>query len=269
MKFIDSHCHLDMDPLSQDQEGVIERAYKAGVEKMINVGSSIRGSEASIELANRYPNIWATVGLHPHDAEVTVSIKDACDRLREMAKSDQVVAIGEIGLDFFQLEKGHENEIKKEQEALFSAQLDLALELDLPVVIHTRDAEEDTLRILTEWAKKRKTKGRIGVVHCFTGDKEFAKRLIDLDFYIGFTGFITFDQPKFDHIREAVKEVPLEKILIETDAPFLAPEPYRGETNEPSYVPLVAEKIAVLKCLEVKEVAETTLGNAKKLFTLD
>lgn len=258
MKYVDSHCHLEFEPLKNEQEAVIERAYKAGVQAMINVGTSIRGSQASIEIANKYPHIWATVGLHPHDAEVEIDLKFAREQLAEMAKHDKVVAIGEIGLDYFGTES---KEVRESQKELFEMQLELATELGKSVVVHTRDAEADTLAIL----KKYKLKG---VVHCFTGSPEFAQDLLDLGYYIGFTGFVTFEQEKFNHIRESVKIVPIEKLLIETDAPFLAPEPYRGKTNEPAYVVEVAKKIAELKGIELSEVVEKTFDNAKKLFTL-
>lgn len=257
---IDSHCHLDMEPLAADKEGAIERAYKAGVEQIINVGSSIRGSKASVELANSYPNIWATVGLHPHDAEAVLDLEQTIDELREMTKNDKVVAIGEIGLDYFYLE-GDVASQKKQQKELFGRQLELAAELNLPVVIHTREAEEDTLKTLKEHQVS-------GVVHCYTGSFEFAKELLDLGFYIGFTGFITFEQDKFDPIRQVAKSVPLEKILVETDAPFLAPEPYRGKTNEPAFVVEVAKKIAELKNIPFEEFCDATVKNTKKVFNI-
>lgn len=258
MKYFDSHCHLDMEPLSNDQERVIERASKAGVEKIVNIGSSIRGSKASVELAQKYPNIWASVGLHPHDAEVVTDIESTIEELRELAKNDKVIAIGEIGLDYFNLDK---EERKKKQKELFKAQLELAKELNLPVIIHTRDADNDTLDILKRYHLK-------GVIHCFTGKPEFAEKLLGLGYYIGFTGFITFEQEKFDHIREAVKMVPEDRLLIETDAPFLAPEPYRGKTNEPAYVVEVAKKIAELTNKTADEIAERTYKNAEELFDI-
>lgn len=261
--YIDSHCHLDFEPLRNEQEAVIERAHKAGVAKMINVGSSLRGSKASIEIANKYPHIWAAVGLHPHDAETTSDLDSTIDELRELAKNDKVVAIGEIGLDYFNNQNPLTIDQRRKQNELFRAQLELAKELNLPVIIHTRDAETETLSQLSTVSSQLSRKG---VIHCFTGSPDFAKKLLDLGFYIGFTGFVTFDQPKFDHIRESVKIVPIDRLLIETDAPFLAPEPYRGKTNEPAYVFEVAKKIAEIKKISLEEVTEKTSANAETLF---
>lgn len=269
MKFIDSHCHLDMQPLAASQEEIIERAYKAGVAKLINVGSSVRGSKASIELAQRYPNIWATVGLHPHDAEAIVDFDSTLEEVRSLATSDKVVAIGEIGLDYFdQASAGKESvieELKKAQIKLFKAQLDIAKDLGKPVVLHIRDAWDEAYQIISNF---QFSIFEPGVVHCYTGDKEWVQKFLDLGFYIGFTGFVTFEQAKFDSIREATKIVPLERILIETDAPFLAPEPYRGKTNEPSYVVEVAKKIAEIKNLPLEKVAEMVTQNAEKVFNI-
>jgi TatD DNase family protein len=255
MKFFDSHVHLDMEPLKIDMQAVIERAHKAGVERMINIGSSLRGSKASIEIASMYPNIWASVGLHPHDADATPNIDIVIEELRSMASDEKVIAIGEIGLDYFNLES---EDLKKDQKKLFEAQLELASELNIPVIIHTRDAEEDTLQSLGKYKLT-------GVIHCFTGKPEYVKRFLDMGFSIGFTGF---DQEKFEHIRESLKVVPIDKILVETDAPFLAPEPYRGKPNEPSYVCEVTKKVAEIKNIEVDEVAKITYDNANKLFDL-
>lgn len=266
MNYFDSHCHLDLEPLSQELETVVERAYKAGVTGMINIGTSLRGSSRSVEIANMYPNVWATVGLHPQDVGEVNNLENIINELKYLAKSDKVVAIGEIGLDYYSAgtgEKGNISKVdKKNQNELFEAQLLLAKKLDLPVVIHSRDADSDILFLL------KKTGVNRGVIHCFTGDENYANKILELGLYVGFTGFITFDQGKFEHIRQAVKIVPLEKILIETDAPFLAPEPHRGKTNEPAYVVEVAKKIAELKNLQEEDVANKTFGNTCKLFGL-
>lgn len=264
MKFIDSHCHLDMEPLLGDQEGAIERANKVGVAGLINVGSSLRGSKRSIELSDKYPNIWASIGLHPHDADLVMDLEATIEELTELAKNDMVVAIGEIGLDYFDQETGGEvtSVVKESQKALFTRQLDLAKDLNLPVILHIRNAWTDTLKILKEKKISR------GVVHCFTGNPSEASDFLLLGLYIGFTGFVTFEQPKYDQISEAAKVVPLQKILIETDAPFLAPEPYRGKTNEPAYVVEVAKKIAELKGISLDDIAEASVKNTKKVFNI-
>ena len=260
MKLIDSHCHLDMEPLATEKEAAIERAYKAGVAGMINVGSSLRGTRRSVELAESYPNIWASVGLHPHDASTVLDIESVTEELRALAGSEKVVAVGEIGLDYFSPEKPLTSEEITAQKGLFAAQLELARELELPVIFHVRDAWEDFFEIVGKHGIKE------GVVHCYTGDEKVVGKILDLGLYVGFTGFVTFDQAKFDHIREAACEVPLGKILVETDAPFLAPEPYRGKTNEPAYVVEVAKKIAELKNTTPDEVADVTVRNTETLF---
>ncbi len=280
MKFFDSHCHLDLEPLCDDAEGAIERAYKANVSSMINIGATLSHSEKSVEIANLYPNIWASVGIHPHDAEELLNIEESINKLRELSLNDKVVAIGEIGLDYFNLDESHsresgnldswvdsKNDIITRQKDLFIAQLELAGELKLPVVIHTRKAEEDTLKILKDWVIKYKPT-KVGVIHCYTGSKEFAQKFLDLGFYLGFTGFVTFEQEKFNHIRESVKIVPIGKLLIETDAPYLAPEPYRGKTNEPAFVVEVAKKIAEIKEVSIEEIANVTDKNTKTLFNI-
>jgi TatD DNase family protein len=272
MELFDSHCHLDFEPLSADIAGAVERAGSVGVVKMINVGTSLRRSAKSVEIAEYYSNVWATVGLHPQDAIEVTDIVQAIEGLKEMAGDKKVVAIGEIGLDYYSAGTGAKGTVsdhdKDKQKEIFVAQLGLAEELKLPVVVHVRDAWDDFFGILE---KQRAEYGHYpqGVVHCFTGSPEVAKKISDLGMYVGFTGFVTFEQDKFDEIREAAKIVPLEQILIETDAPFLAPEPYRGKTNEPAFVVEVAKKIAELKNKSFEEVAEATYKNTKKVFQLE
>lgn len=271
MKYFDSHCHLDLEPLSNEKEAVVERAAKADVVGMINIGTSLRGSARSVEIANMYPNIWATVGLHPQDVGEIISLSDTMEQLENLTANDQVVGIGEIGLDYYSAGTGTKGSVsvaeKKKQKELFITQLELANKLNLPVVVHIRDAWEDFFYIIENFKLKIGNYPK-GVVHCFTGNKEHAKKILDIGFCVGFTGFITFDQPKFNHIREAVGVVPINKLLIETDAPFLAPEPHRGKTNEPAYVTCVAKKVAEIKNLTEREVAEKTLNNTYKLFNL-
>jgi len=270
MKLIDSHCHLDFEPLSNDLEGILRRARSAGIEKMVNIGSSLRSSEKSVKIAEQYPNIWATVGLHPHDADSILDFEGTMEKIKELAKNEKVVAIGEIGLDYFDAENQVivSNTIKESQKKLFLAQIEIASEKKLPIVFHVRDAWDDFFTIISNFKFQISNSDAVGVVHCFTGDKNIIKKVIDTGFYIGFTGFVTFDQSKFEHIRDSVKITPIEKILIETDAPFLAPEPYRGKTNEPAFVLEVARKIAEIKNLNLGEVAKITSKNAEKLFNI-
>lgn len=265
MNLFDSHCHLDMPPLSEELEAVIQRARTSGVNQIMNVGTSLHRSSEVVKIAESYEGVWATVGIHPQDGGEITDLDAAIGSLKELAKSKKVVAIGEIGLDYYSAgkgEKGFVSEHEKElQKKLFSAQIKLAQELNLPVVLHIRDAWDEAYEII-------KNSDKVGVVHCYTGDEKEVKRWLDLGFYIGFTGFVTFEQTKFDHMREAAKTIPLEKILIETDAPFLAPEPHRGKTNEPAYVSFVARKIAELKNISALDVAEQTYKNAQDLFRI-
>lgn len=258
VKIIDSHAHMDFPDFAGKEEEVISRAKEAGVFKIINVGVDLERSKKSIELAKKFKGtVFATVGLHPHEAlEVK---RNELREIRELAESPGVIAIGECGLDFYRVNSEDE---KERQIQLFRSQIDLANELELPLVIHSREAEKETLEILREY--KGKAKG--GVVHCFTGSLDFARELIGLGYYIGFTGIITFD--KTGELEKVIKEVPLDKVLVETDAPFLAPIPYRGKTNEPAYVVEVASKIARLKGVEFNEVAKQTTANAENLFRI-
>lgn len=268
MKLIDSHCHLDFEPLPEDIEGILCRAHDAGVYKMVNIGTTLLRSRKSVELAEKFPNVWASVGIHPEDASEILDLEALITELEEMTKSDRVVAIGEIGLDYNEAHEPLAMDQRKRQKELFMAQLELAERLGLPVIIHVRDAWDDFFKIISNFDFQISNSPR-GVVHCFTGDEKVAQKLVGLGFYLGFTGFITFGQEKFNHIRGAVKVAPLDNILIETDAPFLAPDPYRGKTNEPAYVVEVARKIADLKEVSLEEVAEITTKNAEKLFNIN
>lgn len=267
MKFIDSHCHLDFDPLSKEVEKILIRAQDGGVEKIINIGSSLASSKKSIELAGAYPNVWATVGIHPHDAYSDLRVKESVESLLGFSGKDKVVGIGEIGLDYYSFSNQSlvADSQKNKQKELFNAQLEVAIEKKLPAVFHVRDAWSDFFEIIEDWKTKIGSCPK-GVLHCFTGDENLAKRAVEMGFYLGFSGFITFEQEKFSHIRRAVLVTPIEKILIETDAPFLAPEPYRGKTNEPLFVKEVARKISDLKNLSIEDVAKKTYKNTERLF---
>lgn len=257
--FIDSHAHVDFSSYAAEEvEPLIQRAREAGVHRILHIGSgegvgSMEGATAVIE---RFPDVYAAIGVHPHDAKLVNEAVLA--RAKQIASHPKVKAIGEIGLDF------HYNHSDREaQFAALRAFIGLAKELKKPVVIHDRDSHEELLQVL-----KEEKAGEVGgVFHCFSGDYEFGKRVIDENFHVSFTGIVTFK--KAEQTQEAAKHLPLERMLIETDSPFLTPIPFRGKRNEPAYVRYVAEKIAELKGLSVEEVAERTSANAVKLFSLD
>ena len=255
MKFIDSHAHLDLTEFEKDRADVIKRAKENGIENIITIGIGIKESKAAIKIAEAYPFIYASIGIHPHNAG-SFDLK-TLDFLEENAKNKKVVALGEMGLDFFRNHSSREDQIRA-----FRAQLDLAKSVKLPVVIHDRDAHAETLSMLEE--EKQGLNG--GVIHCFSGDAEMAFKCIDMGFYISIPGTVTFKNAKTQH--EAVKKIPIEKLMIETDCPFLAPVPYRGKRNEPLYVTHVAEAISRIKNIPVEEVARITTANSKKLFSL-
>lgn len=256
---IDTHTHLDDKRYDGDREATIERAREAGVDTFITIGCDLATSRAAVELAERYPFVYASVGVHPH--EVRHIGDDWYDELRRLAQHPKVVAYGEIGLDY------HYNySPPKLQRERFREQVLLARELKLPVVIHTREAQEDTMAIL----KEERAGEWGGVFHCFTGDAWLAKDGLDLGFHLSFSGVVTFQNAAM--LRDIVRTVPLDRILIETDCPYLAPAPHRGKRNEPAYVRLVAETVANVKStvspVSGDEVGRVTSANARRLFKL-
>lgn len=248
---IDTHTHLAHPKFNGDREEVIQRAFANGVEKIIEIGNDLRSSKDAVELAGNYDDIYATVGVHPHDVG-ELETKDL-ELLRALGQNNKIVAIGEIGLDYFKSATPKNLQIK-----WFKAQLDLAKELDLPVVIHCRDAHQDVKKILQEKEINK------GIIHCFSGNLDDANFYINLGFCISFTGIITYT----DEYDEVIKNISLSNILVETDCPFLAPTPMRGRRNEPSFVRYVAQKIANIQNISIKEVEKETTANAKKLFAL-
>jgi len=254
-RLIDSHCHLDMDAYHGDLDEIINSADKCGVNRIITIGIDLTSSFRAVELANQYPGIYATVGIHPHNAE------DASDdiyrELKKMAAGPKVVGYGEIGLDY-----AKQYAPKNIQLREFARQLALAEELHLPVVIHDRDAHEDTLMLLRE----RESFPDGGVMHCFSGDISFANQVLELGFYVSIPGIVTFKNA--GELQQVVREVPLTRMLLETDGPFLAPDPWRGKTNRPEYLLYTAGKVAELKNIPVDEVARQTMLNTEKLFSL-
>lgn len=252
--FIDSHAHLDDERFDEDREILIESLKENNIDLVFNIGADIKSSKASVQLAKKFENIYAVVGVHPHDAKDVE--EDYLDILRELSKEEKVVAIGEIGLDYY-----YDNSPRDIQKKVFKEQLDLAKKLDLPVVIHTRDAAQETFDILKEAAEGEKLRG---IMHCYSGSVEMAMEYIKLGFYISLGGPVTFKNSKV--AKEVAKAIPLDRLLIETDCPYLTPEPYRGKRNEPKYVKYTAEAIAELRGISVEEVAKATSENAKTIF---
>lgn len=258
MKLTDSHCHLDDPRFNEDRDAVIERALEAGVNRMLSIGSGDGPPdlEAAIRMAERYEPVLATVGVHPHDARKAGP--ETWRRMEELLTHPKVVAVGEIGLDYF-----YDNSPREQQRAAFIEQLLLARQARKPVVIHTRDAWEDTWRILEEhW----RGSGLGGILHCFSGGEDEARRGLGLGFLLAFGGVLTF--PKAEKVRKAARLTPPEGLLVETDAPYLAPEPFRGRRNEPAYVAEVARRLAATRGESLEEVAAVTTANFERLCLL-
>ncbi len=254
MMLIDTHAHLQWQDYKDDFEKVLENAKKAGVGFILNVGTTVKTSQEAVQIAERYDYIYATVGIHPHDSKEANAA--SISTLKELAKHPKVMAIGEIGLDFF-----YEHSPKEKQIEVFEKQLEIAKEFELPVSIHCRDA------FVSSFASLKKIKIERGVFHCFTGTERDAKEAAQMGFYISISGIVTFK--KSTALQDVVKTIPLEHLLIETDCPFLAPEPYRGKRNEPAYVVEIAKKIAALKNIPPERGAEMTTRNAKMLFRFE
>ncbi len=251
--WIDSHAHLEMKEFDADRDAVIDRARLAGVLQIVTVGTGLALSRKAVDLARRHENVYATVGVHPHDA--AKDNRRALDELKALAKDAKVVAYGEIGLDYF-----HDHSPRDTQVDMFGAQLDLAAELKLPVVIHDRDAHRQTLEMV------RSSLIRRGVFHCFSGDWDMAKQCIELGFYISIPGVVTFEKSKT--LQDVVRQAPLDRVLLETDCPYLTPVPHRGKRNEPSYLVHTAARVAELKKISPEDVASATTQNARELFSI-
>lgn len=255
LTLVDSHCHLDMSAYGEECQEVIARAQAAGVQTIFTVGIDLASSRAAVDLADRYDNIYATVGIHPHHSQEADEAAYAA--LRELAGHQKVIGYGEIGIDLFK-----DYAPVAVQKKVYLEQLQLAKELALPVIIHDRDAHEEIIAGLKEIGPFPAG----GLIHCFSGDKEVARRFLDLGFYLSIPGVVTFK--KALEIQEAAASIPLERMLVETDGPFLAPEPWRGKRNEPAYTLYTAEKIAELKGVSLDEVARRTTANVAELFQL-
>ncbi|MFC0216142.1 TatD family hydrolase [Paenibacillus chartarius] len=251
----DTHTHLNSEKFDDDRDAVVARAREAGVTRIVNIGMGREYIPSSIALAERYDCIWSTAGWHPQDA-VTMQDGDL-EWLEEQCKHPKVVAVGEIGLDYY-----WDTSPKDVQQRVFREQIRLARKLGLPIVIHDREAHHDVVTILRE--EKASEVG--GIMHCFSGSWETAKMCLDMNFYISFGGPVTYKNAK--QPKEVLQQVPLDRLLIETDAPYLTPHPYRGKRNETGYVRLVAEAAAELKGISLEELAQVTTDNAIRLLGL-
>ena len=259
---VDTHCHLDFNSFNDDRQLVIERSRQNGVERILNPAIHLANSFEISMMAQSIDEIYAAVGVHPNEASSWES--STLDQLQQAALHSKVVAIGEIGLDYYRENSPHDLQIR-----VFTQQLELAGELNLPVIIHNRQASRDVLELLTAWhavlvANNSPLKDRPGVLHSFSDQLPTALQAIDLGFFIGFTGPVTYRNAP--DLQEIASKIPLDSILIETDAPFLPPHPHRGKRNEPAYVRLVAEKIGELQSVDYQTIATATSANANRLF---
>jgi TatD DNase family protein len=263
IRFTDTHCHLDFHRFNEDRSQVLKRAWKNGLIWILNPAIDLETGQAAIDLARTYPGqINASIGIHPNFGKPWTA--DILPALREQANAPQVVAIGEIGLEYYRQHTPFD-----QQRMMFREQLKLAEELALPVIIHNRDSTQDLMTILTEWHAGLVQSGhplaaRPGALHSYSADLETAQAAIAMNFYLGITGPVTFTNAP--DRKAVVRNLPLDHLLLETDAPYLTPHPHRGKRNEPAYIPLIAEEIARLHNVSPREVAEITTANAKRLF---
>lgn len=254
MNLIDTHAHLDDSRFDKDREKVIKRTFEDGIKLVINIGCDLMTSKTSVEFAEKYKQIYAAIGVHPHDAGRTLPYY-MVEEFERILKHPKVVAIGEIGLDYY-----YDHSPRSVQKEIFLEQLNLAKRARLPVIIHVREAFGDFLEIM----RREGLEPIKGVMHCYSGSLEVAYECIEMGFYISFAGPVTFKNAK--NLKEVAKKLPLDRILIETDCPYLSPEPNRGKRNEPLYVKYVAEEIANLKDISLEKVANATYKNALDLF---
>lgn len=250
----ESHAHYDDEQFDEDREKLLESMDEGGVGTIVNVGASLESCESTLALTQKYPFVYAALGVHPD--EVGALNEESFQWLREQCQKEKVVAVGEIGLDYY-----WDNEPREVQKKWFIRQLELARELDLPVIIHSRDAAADTMEIM-----KTHAKGLNGVIHCYSYSPELAREYVKMGFYIGVGGVVTFKNSK--KLKETVEEIPITSILLETDCPYLAPDPNRGKRNSSLNLVFVAETIAEIKGMEYDEVVRQTEENARKMFRL-
>lgn len=266
---IDVHCHLNFHSYEKDVDEVIQKAFDAGVEKIINVGTKHDSSQLAVDLAQKYDQLYAIVGVHPHHADKHDLSSDWVKELETIAKQPKVVAIGEIGLDYFRYQSNGVVDVALQKE-VFEAQIMLANKLKLPLQIHNRHAGKDVLEILRH--HKNYLQPIPGMFHCFAGDMDVLKGVLDLGFYVGFDGNSTYKglaPGETVELSELARNTPMDRIVTETDSPFLTPEPHRGTRNMPAYVIIVGEFLAKVKGVTFAEMERQTVANAKKLFALE
>lgn len=255
MKIVDSHCHLDDEKFDGDLDEIIDLFEENNLDFVVDPASDLNSSKKIIEIIENSPSVYGAVGIHPHEVE-DVSDNDL-EEIYKMSFNPKVVAIGEIGLDYY-----YDNSPREKQKEIFRKQLEIAKKRKLPVIVHTRESMGDTYDILSEF------KGEvIGVMHSYTGSYEMAKRFMDLGYYISISGVVTFKNAI--NVKEMVKKIPLDRIMVETDSPYLTPEPNRGRRNEPKYVKFVAEKVAQLKEIETNDLIYQANSNARNLFSIE
>ena len=248
----DTHCHLFYEELKNDLSNVLSRANEMSVTRFICVGTNINDSKECLSITENHKDIFSSVGVHPHDSK---DVEESyTDKIYELMEYESMIAVGEIGLDYYRNISPPEI-----QEKVFREQIEIAKDLNRPIIFHNREADLDIIKVLSEYPEV------IGVAHCFSSTLETAKVLLEMGYYISFSGNITF---KNSHLSEVVAEIPLDRILVETDSPYLSPEPYRGKTNEPSRVRFVAEKVAEIKNMPFEDIAKHTHENASELFQL-
>jgi len=264
---IDVHCHLNFHSFEKDYDEVIKKALSDGVEKIINVGTSLESSQKAIDLADKYENLYAIVGVHPHHSDKVQN--NFISELEKLAKHKKVVAIGEIGMDNYTYRSNGTVDPKVQRE-VFLKQIELSLKLKFPLQIHNRQAGKDIVEVIEHY--KNELLNPPGMFHCMSGDLELLKNVLNLGFYVGFDGNITYEgiaKGETTALSELIKYTPIDKIVTETDSPFLTPEPHRGVRNIPSYVILVGKFVAEIKAISFAEVKEKTVENAKKIFLLN
>ena len=254
---VDTHAHLNMSQFDSDREAVIKRATEVGVKTIVVIGTDLESSYQALNIANSHPGIWATVGFHPHDAGIMQT--EDIDTIANLTNNKKVVAIGEIGLDYYRNRAPREIQIQ-----VFKWQLELADRMNLPVVIHSRQANSDTLSLLREWViKPKRNSEAIGIIHCFSGDIDIVRQYLDMGFYISFGAYISYPSSS---LSEVIRIIPANRLIIETDSPFLPPQSHRGKRNEPAYINITLEVLARVRKQPVEMLARQTTENATRVF---